>query len=199
MTFTLPPAVCFRVTRCCNARCGFCLAPPTGDHQPVEALLQRLDWLLSHGVKTIHFCGGEPTIHPALSQLIAHAHGRGATTKLTTNAIAIPDGLLPLLRATNTRVKVSLHGDRGHHNSIVGVEAFDQTTGNLGRFIAAGVPTSIQTTVVAGGHLGRGVDDRLLPGTQGAAAQHPPLHPAGPRLRASGRIWAAAVRTPGTP
>ncbi|GLI36807.1 radical SAM protein [Geobacter hydrogenophilus] len=151
MTLHLPPAICFRVTRSCNARCGFCLAPPTGDHQPAEALMQRIDWLLSHGVKTIHFCGGEPTIHPALPQLLAHAHARGAKTKLTTNAITISDALLPLLRATGTQVKVSLHGDREHHNSIVDVDAFDHTTGNLSRLIAAGVPTSVQTTVIAGG------------------------------------------------
>lgn len=151
MPFNLPPAVCFRVTRSCNARCGFCLAPPTGDHQSAEALMQRLDWLLSHGVKAIHFCGGEPTIHPALPQLLAHAHARRATTKLTTNAITIPDTLLPLLRATGTHVKVSIHGDREHHNAIVGIEAFDRTTGNLGRLLAAGIPTSVQTTVIAGG------------------------------------------------
>jgi len=151
MTLHLPPAICFRVTRSCNARCGFCLAPPTGDHQPAEALMQRIDWLLSHGVKTLHFCGGEPTIHPALPQLLAHAHARGAKTKLTTNAITISDALVPLLRATGTQVKVSLHGDREHHNSIVSVEAFDHTTGNLSRLIAAGVSTSVQTTVIAGG------------------------------------------------
>lgn len=151
MSFDLPPVICFRVTRSCNARCGFCLAPPSGDHPPAEALMERLGWLLSHGVETIHFCGGEPTIHPALPQLLAYAHARGAKTKLTTNAIAISDGLVPLLRTTGTHVKVSLHGDREHHNTIVGVDAFDHATGNLGRLIAAGVPTSVQTTVIAGG------------------------------------------------
>ena len=151
MSFPLPPMVCFRVTRSCNARCGFCLAPPTGDHQPVAALMQRLGWLLSHGVKTIHFCGGEPTMYPALPQLLAVVQARGANTKLTTNAISVSDALVPLLRATNTQVKVSLHGDREHHNAIVGIDAFDHTTGNLSRLIAAGVSTSVQTTIIAGG------------------------------------------------
>ncbi|RNC67940.1 MAG: radical SAM protein [Desulfuromonadales bacterium] len=151
MSVKLPPAICFRVTRSCNARCGFCLAPPAGVHQPAEALMHRLDWLLSHGVKSIHFCGGEPTIHPSLPQLLAYAHARGAKTKITTNAITLPDALLPFLRATGTQVKVSLHGDREHHNTIVGIEAFDHTTGNLRRLIAAGVSTSVQTTVIAGG------------------------------------------------
>ena len=51
----LPPMICFRVTRSCNARCGFCLVPPDGAHPNVDTLTLRIDWLLSRGVKTIHF------------------------------------------------------------------------------------------------------------------------------------------------
>lgn len=36
MTRGFPQSVCFRVTRACNARCGFCLAPGDGEH-PREA------------------------------------------------------------------------------------------------------------------------------------------------------------------
>ena len=59
--------------------------------------------------------------------------------------------LLSVLRATGSKVKVSLHGDRQHHDDIVGREAFDSTTRNLRRLLASCVPTSVQTTVVAGG------------------------------------------------
>jgi hypothetical protein len=47
MATELPSSVCFRVTRYCNAHCGFCLAPPEGVHPPAQVLLQRLDvrWL----------------------------------------------------------------------------------------------------------------------------------------------------------
>lgn len=146
----LPPVVCFRVTRSCNARCGFCLAPPDGNHAAEAALRHRLDWLLSRGVKTIHFCGGEPTIYGALPRLLAYVHERRGSTKLTTNAILVSDALVQVLSETATQVKVSLHGDREHHNQIVGREAFDHTTRNLRRLLAAGVATSVQTTVVAG-------------------------------------------------
>jgi len=151
MPLDLPPMVCFRVTRACNARCGFCLAPPDGAHPTSATLLRRLDWLLARGVQTIHFCGGEPTIHPALPQLLTHVHAHGGHTKLTTNGIAVSELMLPVLRATGTQVKVSLHGDRAYHDTIVGRVAFDHTTGNLRRLVAAGVSTSVQTTVVAGG------------------------------------------------
>jgi len=150
MTIDLPQTLCFRVTRYCNARCGFCLAPPDGAHPDVGALTRRVDWLLARGVKTLHFCGGEPTIHPGLPQLLAHAHAQGGNTKLTTNGITLPGDLLAALRAVGTQVKVSLHGDREHHDALVGRKAFEHTTGNLRRLVAADVRVSVQTTVVAG-------------------------------------------------
>jgi molybdenum cofactor biosynthesis enzyme MoaA len=113
--------------------------------------VQRVDWLLGQGVKTIHFCGGEPTIHPDLPLLLRHVQAQGGKTKLTTNGIAISSELISALRAANTQVKVSLHGDHDQHNAMVGRDAFDQTTNNLRRLVAAGVSTSVQTTVIAGG------------------------------------------------
>lgn len=146
----LPEMVCFRVTRNCNARCRFCLAPPEGEQPDETSLRQRIDWLLDHGVRTIHFCGGEPTLHPALAALLMYVHSRGGKNRLTTNGIAIPDNLVPVLRSTATEVKVSLHGDQDHHNTIVGVTSFKHTTRNIKRLVNAGVNTSIQSTVVAG-------------------------------------------------
>src|SRR5436309_6228255 len=147
MSLDLPPMICFRVTRYCNARCGFCLAPPDGVNAAAGALMHRIDWLLSRGVKTIHFCGGEPTTHHALPYLLAHVRARGGKSKLTTNGIKVSDALLAALCVTRSQVKISLHGDRKHHNEIVGREAFDDTTRNLRRLVSAGVFTSVQTTV----------------------------------------------------
>lgn len=145
----LPEQVCFRVTRNCNARCRFCLAPPNGMHPDTETLLHRIEWLLARGVSIFHISGGEPTIHPGLESIIKHIHARGGKPRLTTNAIAIPDTLLPVLRTTGTQVKVSLHGDRAHHNNMVGVRSFEHTQRNIRRLVMAGVQTSIQTTVIA--------------------------------------------------
>ena len=106
---------------------------------------------MTHGVKTIHFCGGEPTIHPGLPGLLAHVHAKGNKTKVTTNGIAISDALLSALHTAKSQVKVSLHGDRDHHNAMVGCDAFDRTTQNIRRMVSAGISTSVQTTIVAGG------------------------------------------------
>lgn len=149
----MPAQVCFRVTRFCNARCGFCLAPPDGGvHPAFESLIKRIDWLFAAGVRTIHFCGGEPTIHHDLPKLIRYVREQGKKSKLTTNGIAISDELIRTLQECRTEVKVSLHGPAAHHNEVVGVPAFDRTVANIQRLIAARVQTFIQTTIVTG-HL----------------------------------------------
>ena len=147
----VPESVCFRVTRFCNARCAFCLAPPDGEHASTEVLMDRIDWLLKNGVRVIHFCGGEPTIHPGIDRLIEHVHNNGRRTRLTTNGIVLREKLLSAFRRHGTDVKVSLHGDREFHNRIVGCDAFDSTTQNIRRLIAVGVRTWVQTTIVSGG------------------------------------------------
>ena len=146
----LPSSVCFRVTRFCNARCGFCLAPVDGSHPDAEVLKARVDWVLARGVRAVHFCGGEPTIHPALPELLEHVRARGARAKLTTNGISVGAALVDALAAQRTPVKVSLHGDRAHHDAVVGRAAYDRAAETVRRLLAARVPTSVQTTVTAG-------------------------------------------------
>jgi MoaA/NifB/PqqE/SkfB family radical SAM enzyme len=58
--------------------------------------------------------------------------------------------LVSTLRTHCTDVKVSIHGDRDHHNRMVGRDAFNQATVNLRRLLGTKVPVTVQTTVVAG-------------------------------------------------
>ena len=146
----VPDAVCFRVTRYCNARCGFCLAPNDGNHPPEAVLVDRIDRLVDQGVRVLHFCGGEPTIHPALAALLDHTRGRGAQPRLTTNGIAVPDDLVDAIVRTDTAVKVSLHGRPEQHDALVGRAAFAPASGTVRRLRARGAAVSVQTTLVHG-------------------------------------------------
>jgi molybdenum cofactor biosynthesis enzyme MoaA len=147
----LPDTICFRVSRCCNACCAFCLAPANGLAPDGDTLVHRIDWLMSRGVTAFQFCGGEPSIHPDLPRLLIHVRARGGKVAVTTNGIEMSAELVSALRASGARVKVSLHGDREYHDQIVGRRAFDSTTGNLRTLLASGVAASVQSTVVAGG------------------------------------------------
>ena len=148
-TLRVPDMVCVRVTRACNAHCSFCLAPPDGHHPPTETLQTRIDWLFDHGLRTAHFCGGEPTLHRGLPQLLAQARARGGKTRMTTNGVALPEAVLAELRASATRVKVSVHGDAAHHDHVVGRTAYNAVTSTIHRLVSSNVHTTLQTTLLA--------------------------------------------------
>lgn len=147
----LPQTICMRITRRCNAHCRFCLAPDNAEHPAEADLKRRIDWLLSHGCRSIHFCGGEPTLHPGLARLLTYTSERGAKPKLTTNGIELGADLPPVLRATGTGVKISLHGPPDYHDHLVGRVAFCHAAENLKRLLTYRIPVSLQTTVVNDG------------------------------------------------
>jgi len=146
----VPDMVCVRVTRACNARCSFCLAPPDGNHPNTDTLQRRIDWLFGHGMRVVHFCGGEPTLHPGLPRLLAQVRAHAARgTRLTTNGIVMPDAVLDELRASEARVKVSVHGDAAHHDHIVGRPVHDAVVRTIQRLVSRNVHTTVQTTMLA--------------------------------------------------
>lgn len=143
----LPSSVCIRVTRACNAKCGFCLAPPDHIQIPTDELLRRLRWIASHSASSVTFCGGEPTVRGDLPQLLSATRTYGLATKVTTNGILISDELISCLAHTHTRVKISIHGPREIHNSFLGVECYNTVVENLDKLSGVGVEISIQTIV----------------------------------------------------
>lgn len=145
----LPASICFRVTRSCNARCVFCLAPPTGNDPDTATLIRRIDRLHDRQVRKLDFCGGEPTIRPDLPELIKHADGKGFGIRLTTNGITMHRELPKLLQRTRAKVRVSLHGDCDHHDQITGVPSFDRATETIRRLTALRIHTTVQTVVSA--------------------------------------------------
>lgn len=148
-TTALPMSVCIRVTRACNAKCGFCLAPPDRTQISTAELLRRLRWIAQQHISGVTFCGGEPTVRHDLPQLLDSAREYQLLAKLTTNGILITDDLIKALGRTGTRVKVSVHGPREVHNDLLGVRCYERTVGNLDRMLAAGVLLSVQTIVTA--------------------------------------------------
>jgi hypothetical protein len=126
--------------------------PPEGSHPDYAALISWTDWLIDRGVRRIEFCGGERADHSSGASRAAGSCQLARRQDCADDvALEISGALPPLLRVTGTRVRVSLHGDRLHHDGLVGGGGFDRTVGNLRRLLDAGLPCSIQATAVAGG------------------------------------------------
>lgn len=139
--------VCLRVTRVCNARCDFCLAPPDGLHVPFADVERQLAWLAGRGVRKVNLCGGEPTVRSDLAAIVATAHAAGLQTTMTTNALRVPRDLPPVLQATGTSAKVSLHGAPDVHDAMLGVPCGERVQRNILAYRDAGVRVSVQTVV----------------------------------------------------
>lgn len=96
------PSVNLHLWEPCNMRCKFCFATfkdvkqsilPKG-HLPKEQALQVVEQLARLGFEKITFAGGEPTLCPWLSDLIATAKQAGLTTMIVTNGSKLTDEFL---------------------------------------------------------------------------------------------------------
>lgn len=106
------PGATLRLGFRCNQRCGFCWQGRSWPDPP-EALLRRwIDEVAALGLTSITFSGGEPTLHPALAELVAHAaKDHGLRVVLQTNALRLrdPATLDALLAAGLESLLVSYH------------------------------------------------------------------------------------------
>ena len=87
------------VTRRCNLACGYCNEfDKVSQPVPYETLVARMDHLIDElGVTIMDFLGGEPLLHPRISDLVAHAHERGCWTNIITNGFLLSDELVQKL------------------------------------------------------------------------------------------------------
>src|SRR5690606_3692398 len=87
------------VTRRCNLACGYCnefdqVSKPV----PYEVLVRRMDHLVDVlGVAIMDFLGGEPLLHPRITDLVAYAKRKGCWTNIITNGLLLSDKLIAAL------------------------------------------------------------------------------------------------------
>ncbi len=91
------------ITRNCNLSCAYCNEYTSGaPHLPVETLMRRIDKLDDLGVLIYDILGGEPLMHPALPDVVAHikAKQRGANlATLISNGFLLTTGIITALNA----------------------------------------------------------------------------------------------------
>ncbi|HLH76457.1 MAG TPA: radical SAM protein [Candidatus Binataceae bacterium] len=100
------PALCnVAVTNACNAACAFCNFSRTKtkskDWRWIDAdrFLPALDILYQRDIRYLAFFGGEPLLHPRLSEMVAAAIGKGMGALVITNGWLLPSQLNKLAAA----------------------------------------------------------------------------------------------------
>jgi MoaA/NifB/PqqE/SkfB family radical SAM enzyme len=147
-TKRFPVSVCVRLTRRCNARCGFCQAPDT-DHHTISGVEfgHLCAWVASQGVRSVKLSGGEPTVRRDLNSLVETVRGSGMRPTVITNGISLRDDVIAALVRTRGELKVSIHHPSQANDLVLGRASFEAVLGNVRAARRAGVACGINTVV----------------------------------------------------
>ncbi|MBF2066997.1 MAG: radical SAM protein [Calothrix sp. C42_A2020_038] len=112
------PSTCqFAITSACNANCGFCnfavdkIQSQSRHFVTLEQAKQAASILYNNGVYFLIYVGGEPTLHPDLDEMIAHASSIGMAPILVTNGSLL------------TRERNEKLANAGLHSIIISIDA----------------------------------------------------------------------------
>jgi MoaA/NifB/PqqE/SkfB family radical SAM enzyme len=81
----------FALTNACNANCGFCnfardtLPKSRWEYVERRGALQAIDILFHQEIRYLILTGGEPTLHPDITEIIGYATGKGMKVMMVSN------------------------------------------------------------------------------------------------------------------
>ncbi len=114
----LPFSITFILTHRCNFRCDYCDIPDAaGDEMSTEEWKRAIDELAERGLGRASFSGGEALLRPDAIEIIRHAHARGLTTSLNSNAWLAGESIAELASVLDMLV-VSLDGPQKVHDLV---------------------------------------------------------------------------------
>jgi MoaA/NifB/PqqE/SkfB family radical SAM enzyme len=141
-----------RVNWACNQRCRFCWVdfdwtPPTR-----EVVFQQIDEVAKNRPRWIVFTGGEPTLVPWLSDVIAHARSAGIDrVRLQTNAVHAEAQAGKLAKAGLSHALVSLHGHVAEISDAVtqAPDTFERSVRGIDALLGEGVEVSLSHVITS--------------------------------------------------
>ncbi|MFD9945076.1 radical SAM/SPASM domain-containing protein [Nonomuraea sp. NPDC059023] len=145
---TAPPALDFfwaEITGKCQLACTHCYAGsgPDGTHGAMTATewAAAITQARALGARMVQFIGGEPTLHPDLPTLIAHALGDGLQVEVYTNLVHVTPSLWDVFAQPKVMLATSYYtDDPDQHQQITQRRTHHRTHTNIGRAIALGIP-----------------------------------------------------------
>lgn len=137
-----------RINGHCNMSCGFCFIDRTVPDFDTEGLKRAIDTLAAQNLDHLVLSGGEPTLHPDLDVLVAHAKALGfRTVEIQSNGVKAAElGYAKrLAEAGLDKITVSLHSvDPEHSDKITRLPgAFGKTMAAMHNFRELGVLTQV--------------------------------------------------------
>lgn len=100
-----------------------------------------LDQAAELGVTSVQFIGGEPTLHPALHELVHHALARDLRVEVFTNLVHVTDDLWHVFSCPGVSLATSYYSDDpGEHATITGRPSHARTRANIAKALDRGIP-----------------------------------------------------------
>lgn len=129
----------------CQLACRHCYADssPAGSHGWMTSAdwVRVIDEAPEWGVRLVQFIGGEPTLHPALPELIDHALSRALAVEVFTNLVHISDELWDTFAQPGVSLATSYYSDKAdQHAAVTGRPSYARTKANITEAVRRGIP-----------------------------------------------------------
>jgi MoaA/NifB/PqqE/SkfB family radical SAM enzyme len=103
-----------------------------------------IDEATEMGVRTVQFIGGEPTLHPALPELIRHALSRALAVEVFTNLVHVTPALWEVFSQPGVRLASSYYSDDpDQHATVTGRPSHARTRANIIEAMHRGIPLRV--------------------------------------------------------
>jgi MoaA/NifB/PqqE/SkfB family radical SAM enzyme len=156
-TAPAPGFLWLEITGKCQLLCTHCFAgsSPAGSH----GTMTPRDWRAAMtaaadaGTSMVQFIGGEPTQHPALPDLIAHALASGLRAEVYSNLVHVTPALWEVFTRPGVSLATSWYtDDPAQHRQITGRNTWAHTWRNITRAHSRGIPlrAGIITGIIPG-------------------------------------------------
>ncbi|MFF1640643.1 radical SAM protein [Streptomyces sp. NPDC058246] len=130
----------------CSSHC-YAQAGPTKGHGTMTAQDWRrvIDEAAGLGVETVQFIGGEPTMHPDFTELVAHALAAGLGVQVFSNLYRVRRENWELFAHPKVSLGTSYYSDDpAEHDEITGRKgSHDSTRANIAEAVRRGIPVKV--------------------------------------------------------
>jgi SynChlorMet cassette radical SAM/SPASM protein ScmF len=146
----------FYLTDSCNLKCRHCWISPKyqqgaspATYLPVGLFNSILDQAIPLGLAGVKLTGGEPLLHPGISEIIEVVREKGVGLNVETNGTLLTPGLAKAIAACKSSfVAVSLDGLRDEHEWMRGIkDCFDGAVNGIKALVDAGVRCQVIMTL----------------------------------------------------
>ena len=156
------------ITSRCQLTCTHCYAKsgPFGTHGTMshDDWRRLIDDAVELGTQMIQFIGGEPTLHPALPDLVDHALCVGLEVEVFTNLVCVTPRMWETFSRPRVRIATSYYADRvGQHEEITGRRgSYVRTKANIVEAVRRSIPLRVGLIDVADGQRVRQAYQELV-------------------------------------